>query len=327
MANIYTYKTIQSSLIESTLTLWSETGRELVIHNDDFNKDDSMLLKSWQKDKDISVQLDLNIEEEDMAAVFSTIRPDREAGIFLIYHSLSTAHSSGTSISGLIARTELDSSKKSYHLEGKIPGTKVAGLVEISVVISLDAVHQPELKVLTKNLLVLAKEIGSKLWEKSVTVTLEGKVSFFPTEDFDFSKEGYPRNALYFLNRKNCSLDADFTTKYTLYFNNKHEEFIKINSPEEDRNDLLQLIKLDIYKQIIMDALQEEGFEYSTELKNESQSVRDVYTRLLKNISDKYFNGVDYKELKKYADPKSNYYNKFVMALQDSVLDFEVKNG
>lgn len=324
MANIFTYKTISRSLIECTLSLEVENGVTITIEDDGFDSDKLFQLKNWQKDQNIKVQLEANFDEEDKNEAFSAIRPDREASIFLIYHSASSSHSSGTSISGLINKQKINSNQTSYNLEGEIPGRNIAGNLEISVIISLDAVHQPILKVLTSKQLMLAKDVGAKLFEKTVLVNLEGKVSYFPTEDFDFSKEGFPSNALYFLNRKNCSLEADFVTKYTLFFNNTHPEYYKINSSEENMNDFLQLIKLDIYKEIINDALQNPAFKYSTEMTNESQSVNDVYTRLVKNISEKYFDGVDLEELRNYIKPNSNNYNKFLMALQDSVLTFGV---
>lgn len=324
MANIFTYKTIGNSLIECTLYLEVENGTCLTIDDDAFNTDKIFQLKNWQKDQNIHIQVELNFDDEDEDSIFSVIRPDREASIYVIYHSASSSHSSGTSISGLISKTKLVSKTNSYTITGQIPGINIAGNLEISILISLDAIHFSALKVLTKEQVMLAREIGSKLFEKNVLLNLEGKVSYFPTEDFDFSKEGFPSNALYFLNRRNCSLDADFVTKYTLFFNNQHPEYFKINSSAENMNDFLQLIKLDIYKEIINDALENKAFSYSTKLTNESQSVNDVYTRLVKNISDNYFDGVELEELRNYAKPNSNYYNKFLMALQDSVLNFGV---
>ena len=325
MDNIYTYKTISNALIDCSISLEIDNGASLFIKDDDFNSEKIFQLKNWQKDKNIKIQLDLTINEDDKDEVFQLIRPDREASIFLIYHSASSPHSSGTSISGMVNKAKLDCTKNHYMIEGEIPGINIAGNLQILIIISLDAIHLPKLKLLSRNQIMLAKEIGSKLLEKSVLINLEGKVSYFPTEDFDFSKEGFPKNALYFLNRKNCSLNADFVTKYTLFFNNQHPEYNKINSSlGGETNDLLQLIKLDIYKEIINDALQDKSFTYSTNITNESQSVKDVYTRLVKNIADNYFDGVDLSELRNYAKPNSNYYNAFLMALQDSVLNFGV---
>lgn len=324
MASIYTYKTIGTSLIECTISLEIENEASLNIEDKDFNTDRIFQLKNWQKDQNINIQVELHFDEEDKESIFSVIRPDRDASIYVIYHSASSSHSSGTSISGLCSKSKLDSGINTYTLTGQIPGVNIAGNLEISIIISIDSIHLPTLKVLKKEQVMMAKEIGSKLFEKTVLVNLEGKVSYFPTEDFDFAKEGFPSNALYFLNRRNCSLDADFVTKYTLFFNNQHPEYYKINSSSENMNDFLQLIKLDIYKEIINDALDNKAFSYSIKLTNDSQSVNDVYTRLVKNISDNYFDGVELNELRNYAKPNSNYYNKFLMALQDSVLNFGV---
>lgn len=309
---IFTYKQIPSQLIESH---WSLNDYNITIEK----RDTSKKLPGWQKNENVQVCCELYYNSSDLEKY---IRQDRSASFYLLYHSRNDKE--GTSIHGLIKQVPFSNKTSQIILEGEIPGEKIAGIVEISLIFSLDKIIDFEVEE-TSETKLLAKDIGAILYEETKTVILEGEQSYFPVADIDFEKNGFPAHALYFLQRNHTELDVDFATAYRLYFNNQHPQFNRINDIKENegKDFLLNMIVYDVYKQLIMNALDDENFEMPEEDNPDNHSVCYVYARLLSYIQKYYFSNESLDELRKKAhSDDSKVYNAFVCALQDFLLTF-----
>lgn len=311
---IFTYKQIPDRLIE---THWSLNDYTVTIEK----RDSSKKLPGWQKNDSVQVTCELYFNPSDLA---DYIRKDRKASFYLLYHSRNDKE--GTSIHGLIQKISFSDNISQLTLEGEIPGEKIAGIIEISLVLSLDGIIDDKNEIEEiKGTQLLAKDIGAILYEEIKTVILEGEQSYFPVADIDFEKHGLPAHALYFLQRNHTELDVDFSTAYRLYFNNQHPQFSKINDikESESKDFLLNMIVYDVYKQLIMDALDDKNFEMPAEENPEDHSVRYVYARLISYVQKYYFSNESLDDLRKKAhsdDTKT--YNNFICALQDFLLTF-----
>lgn len=309
---IFTYKQIPSQLIESH---WSLNDYTVTIEK----RDSAKKLPGWQKNENVQVSCELYYNGDELAKY---IRKDRAASFYLLYHSRNDKE--GTSIHGLIKKLPFSEDSNQITLEGNIDGQKIAGIIEISIVLSINKLIDTKIEE-SKEIKLLAKDIGAILYEETKTVILEGEQSYFPVADIDFEKNGFPANALYFLQRNHTELDVDFSTAYRLYFNNKHPQFNRINDIKENQGKdfLLNMIVYDVYKQLIMNALADETFEIPEEDNPDNHTVRYVYARLLNYIQKYYFSNESISELRKnaYSDD-CKIYNTFICALQDFLLTF-----
>ena len=309
---IFTYKQIPNQLIESH---WSLNDYTVTIEK----KDKAKKLPGWQKNENVQVCCELYYNATDL---MKYIRQDRQSSFYLLYHSRNDKE--GTSIHGLIAKVSFSTETSQITLEGEIPGKKIAGIVEISLILSLDGTLDIELEQ-SPEIKLLAKDIGAILYEEKKTVILEGEQSYFPVADIDFEKNGFPAHALYFLQRNHTELDVDFATAYRLYFNNQHPQFNRINDIKENegKDFLLNMIVYDVYKQLIMNALSDETFKMPEEENPDNHTVRYVYARLLSYLQKYYFSNESIEELRKKAhSDDSKVYNSFICALQDYLLTF-----
>lgn len=307
----FTYKQIPSQLIESH---WSLNDYTVTFEK----REKAKKLPGWQKNENVQVCCELYFNASDLVGY---IRQDRNASFYLLYHSRNDKE--GTSIHGMIKKIPF-SAESSLTITGEIPGEKIAGVIEITLILSLDEIRNVEI---TKNVetRLLAKDIGAILYEETKTVILEGEQSYFPVADIDFEKNGFPAHALYFLQRNHTELDVDFTTAYRLYFNNQHPQFNRINDMKENegKDFLLNMIVYDVYKQLIMNALNDETFEFPEEDNPDNHSVRYVYARLLRYIQKYYFSNESLEDLRKKAHSEDNkIYNSFICTLQDYLLTF-----
>lgn len=309
---IFTYKQIPNQMIE---THWSLNDFTVTIEK----KDVSKKLPGWQKNENVQINCELYFNASDISKY---IRQDRKASFYLLYHSRNDKE--GTSIHGLIKKVSYSDDLSQAVLEGEIPGEKIAGILEVSVILSLDEILVLKIEDTIENKL-LAKDIGAILFEETKTIILEGEQSYFPMADIDFAKHGFPSHALYFLQRNHTGLDVDFSTAYRLYFNNQHPQFNKINDIKENegKDFLLNMVVYDIYKQLIMNALDDESFVMPDEIDPDDHSVRSVYARLISYIQKYYFSNESLDELRKKAHSNdSKVFNEFVCSLQDFLLTF-----
>lgn len=310
---IFTYKQVPNQLIES---YWSLNDYTVTIEK----RDASKKLPGWQKNANVQVSCELFINNTQ--EVIKYIRKDRKASFYLLYHSRNDRE--GTSIHGLVKKMLFDESSSRIILDGEIPGEKIAGVIEITLLLSIDEILDVKIPE-SPDTRLLAKELGAILYEETKTVILEGEESYFPVADIDFEKNGFPAHALYFLQRNHTELDVDFATAYRLYFNNKHPQFSKINDVKanEGKDFLLNMIVYDVYKQLILNALNDESFEMPEADEPNNHSVRYVYARLLGYIQKNYFSNESIDELRKKAQSDdSKVYNNFLCALQDFLLTF-----
>ena len=309
---IFTYKQIPNKLIESH---WSLNDYTVTIEK----RDASKKLPGWQKNENVQVSCELYFNAVEITEY---IRKDRKASFYLLYHSRNDKD--GTGIHGLVKKAPFSEENNQIELSGEIPGEKIAGIIELSLILSIDGIRDSESADNAENNL-LANNLGSILYEEIKTVILEGEQSYFPVADIDFEKNGFPANALYFLQRNHSELDVDFTTAYRLYFNNKHPQFNRINDIKENegKDFLLNMIVYDVYKQLIMNALLDENFQMPEEDNPDNHTVRYVYARLISCIQKYYFSNASLDEMRKMAYNDDNKIcNTFVCALQDFLLTF-----
>ena len=313
---IFTYKQIPGKSID---TYWSLNDYIVQFEKSEHTKK----LPGWQKNDDVSVIVDFYIKPEE---IDEYIRPDRGASFFLQYHSKSEKE--GTSIHGLICKEKFTIDKNQYSIKGTIPGEKIAGALEITLSLCLDEIITDS-TIDEKEYMLLASDIGSTIYEDTRNVILEGEMSYFPVADIDFEKNGYPAKALYFLQKsKFTSLDSDFSTAYRLYFNNKHPQFTKINEIKETESQdyLLNMIVYDVYKQLIMNALDDETFTLPDEENPDNHTVRYVYARLINQLRKHHFSNASLETLREMAHSDDNTtQNRFLCALQSLLLTFGEK--
>ena len=313
---IFTYKQIPDKSID---TYWSLNDYIVQFEKSEHIKK----LPGWQKNDNVSVTVEFYIKPEEIEEY---IRPDREASFYLQYHSKSDRE--GTSIRGVICKEKFVEDKTQYNITGTVPGEKIAGVMELSLSLCIDNKLE-ERKVKDNDYLLLASDVGSIIYEDIKTVILEGETSYFPVADIDFEKSGYPAKALYFLQKnKFTSLDSDFSTAYRLYFNNTHPQFTKINEIKETESQdyLLNMIVYDVYKQLIMNALDDDTFTMPEEDNPENHTVRYVYARLINQLRKQYFSNASLKTLREMAhSDDSATTNKFLCALQSLLLTFGEK--
>ena len=181
-------------------------------------------------------------------------------------------------------------------------GSQIAGMLRLTLTLCLGHKQIRDYK-LSKEDLLLASEVGSILYQQEKNIILEGQQTYFPISVIDFKQKGYDSGAFYFLKQIHTSLDADFFTAYRLYFNSAHSQFHFLNESKESQTKdyLIDMIFYDIYKQLIMNALKDKEFTISEEIDPQSHVVRDVYSRLLKNIRDNYYSNESYESLREKA--------------------------
>lgn len=131
------------------------------------------------------------------------------------------------------------------------------------------------------------------------------------TKVIDFQeRDDISPDALYFLSRNSSDLDTSFSIAYTLFFNKSHFLFKKIendNSDDDNVKNLLQLIKYDVYKSIIYDALDEDTglFDLNELSEDIDSSLQFVYSSLVKQIIMNSFPGKTLSDMKQLAVEKS----------------------
>ena len=306
---IFTYKQVASNQIE---VHWSFNDGTVSVEPGDGAKK----IPGWQKNEDVQVLCELYYNPADLSAY---IRTDRAASFYLTYHSRSDK--GGTGLHELLQKIPLNTEVGELSIDGVIPGDRLAGIVDVSLILSIDSIFDDDD---LNNSPVLAKDIGSILYEETQSIILEGEESYFPVADIDFEKHGLPAKALYFLQRNYTELDVDFATAYRLYFNNKHPLFSKINDikQSESKDFLLNMIIYDVYKQLVLNALDDESFVMPEEGEEDDHSVRFVYANLLHSLM-RYYEGesVDSIRAKAHSDD-SKTYNQFLCSLQDFLLTF-----
>lgn len=309
---IFTYKQIPGKSID---TYWSLNDYTI-----QFEKTENIKkLPGWQKNDNVDIIVEFFINPVE---INSYIRKDRKASFYLQYHS--KAEKDGTSIRGLICKETFSIEKTQYSLTGTIPGEKIAGILEVTLNLCIDGINNLES---TEEDILLASDLGSILYEDTKNIILEGEMSYFPVADIDFEKNDYNPKALYFLQKNRyTSLDSDFSTAYRLYFNNTHPQFTRINEIKENeaKDYLLNMIVYDVYRQLIMNALDDESFILPEEDDPENHSVRYVYARLINQVR-KELSFASLETLREMAHSEdSATVNKFLCALQSILLTFGV---
>lgn len=311
---IYTYKQIPRSKIA---LVWHLNDNSVTIDS----SSEVITIPGWQKNDDLQVTLELSFNPED---IFSYIRNDRTASFYLTYHS--RADKDGTGIHGLIKKVPIPLDKQHLVLSGTIDGKTIAGVVELTINVCIDGKKDaPTSDNVEKdeNYNFLASDIGSVIFKDTKNVILEGESSYFPVADIDFSEYDLPKGALYFLQQNFRDLDTEFTTAYRLFFNNKHPQYKKINdtNDSEVKTVLLNMIVYDVYKQLIMNALNDESFTMPEEEDPSNHTLRFVYARLIANLQKYYFQGESLETIRNCAkNTDTTSYNQFICTLQDLFL-------
>ena len=301
MTKFYTYKTVPDDVLYYGLMIYDQPIPK------------SREIKQWQKnlDLDISVECLINTEELD-----KYINPGCMVTIYLIWDSPSGQN--GTSLKNCAYSKKYNPDNKDYSFKCCIPGDKIAGTINISLVLAISDTQE----ILAPS--ILATEKGSIIFEKTEQLHLEGGQALFPVKAIEFSqKPGIAKNSLYFLKRKFSDLDSNFNATYTLFFNKEHPLFKRINSYVENEasNYLLKMIMFDVYRTIVYDALDDEHglVEFAESVDFDSASVKSVYSKILTDIKEKFFPEKDLDALRKMAHGSETDRNNLYTAIQDYI--------
>ena len=107
---------------------------------------------------------------------------------------------------------------------------------------------------------------GSRLWETTIQLRLEGDGSQFPTSVVDFKRAGMdPTNALWRV-KIDPRLDAHFSGAVRLYLNSGHPrttEYLR-NPDAQDQRDFSLFLKADVVLQLISFAMTHEPDDLQT---------------------------------------------------------------
>lgn len=303
----YTYKTIPEEPIQ---VQW-------LIYGTKVPKDG--IIKQWKKNADLELTLELYLNN---TAIKECIEKDVKVAIYIFWHSLNNM--GGTSLHDIAYKTPYDKTTKNLTDDFEIsnifiPGEKIAGSIEISIAFAIEKskVHH------TKS--IYATELGSILFEQSIILHLEGNQALFPVKAVDFHNiEGMASGALYYLQKKYADLGSNFNASYKLYFNTSHPLFKKINS--ENENDmttsyLLKMIMYDIYKNIVVDALDSENGLIEIKMNNQDLfTLEAVYSRIISDVLSLYFPEKNLDDLKQLLKTDERSRNSLFTAVQDYIL-------
>lgn len=275
------------------------------------------VIKSWKKNADLDVKVGMFANASELRAC---IAPGAKLAFYLTYHSLKKW--GGTGLQGgdkVLSFEETGDTQLDCDIEYTIPGEELAGTVELAFIMALEGEAD-------KRLTTCATQVGSIIYENRIVIHLEGNQALFPVKAIDFSVPEIARpNALYYLNRKFKQLNSNFNSSYTLYFNSSHPLFKKINmdSQNESSNQyLLRTIMYDVYRTIVLDALDEvHGLTEIQIPENDEDcfSLSAVYSRIVGDIIRIYFPEKDLVGMKKMiSDEESR--NRLLTAIQDYIL-------
>ena len=302
MSRFFTYKTVPDNVLYY----------DLMVYDQPIPK--SREIKQWQKNLDLDITVDCLINTDELDKY---IHPGCTVTLYLLWDS--PVGQNGTSLQNCAYSKKYNPDDKDYSFKCCIPGDKIAGTLNISIVLAISDTQE----MLTPS--ILATEKGSIIYEKTEQLHLEGGQALFPVKAIEFShKPGIAKDSLYFLKRKFTDLDSNFNAAYTLYFNKEHPLFKRINSYVENdmaSSYLLKMIMFDVYRTIVYDALDNEHglVEFVESVDFDSASVKTVYSKILAEIKDKFFPEKDLDALKKMAHGSENDRNYLYTAIQDYI--------
>ncbi len=309
---IYTYKTVSldSGIIQAD---WEVYERPIPPSHE---------IKSWKKNADLQVSCNVDVYAQELD---NFISKDTQASFYILWNSLSGRN--GTSLQGCALVQKYENSRnekiKQYSFSCEIPGTKIAGDTEISLVL---AVSQEDKNAKNSE---FASEKGAIIFQTSEILYLEGGQALFPVKAISFKdRSGIANNALYYLRKKYIDLDSNFNAAYTLFFNIEHPLFKKINSDLENdiaASYLLKMIMFDVYRTIIFDALDKKhGLdELSVSFDENAFTLRAVYSKILNEVKERYFPEKDLPALKEMAVQGEEQRNFLYTAIQEYVFGDE----
>ena len=306
----YTYKTVPEGIIQVG---WKVYGRPIP---------ESGEIKSWRKNLNLEVTTELYVNTEELDKY---IYPNCDVSFYVTWNSLSRMN--GTSLQGCSFSSKYehaeDEKVKVYSFLSNIPGEKIAGSLELSLILAVSN------SAGEKNTTCLATEKGSIIYQTSEIIHLEGGQALFPVKAIAFSqKSGIAKKSLYYLKKKYTDLDSNFNAAYTLFFNTEHPLFKKINLDVENdlaASYLLKMIMFDVYRTIVYDALDNEhGLnEFVDTVDFDSATVKAVYSKILSEIKEKYFPEKDIEALKLMAHGSENDRNFLYTAIQEYIFGDE----
>lgn len=302
---LYTYNTLSDDCIQLE---WYVYGKRVP---------EDGVVKSWKKNADLDIQLSMYVDTQKLR---SCMAKGSKVAFYFSYHSLKKLNGTGLQGGDKLLTFDERSSSLDYDFAYTILGEYLAGSVELTFTIAL-------IKGSDETRTVCATQVGSVLYENSILVHLEGNQALFPVKAIDFSVSEIARpNALYYLSRKFKQLDSNFNSSYTLYFNSSHPLFKKINieSQNESSNQyLLRVIMYDVYRTIVMDALDEvHGLSEIVDAENNEDvfSLQAVYSRIIQDLINIYFPNKDLPGMRKMMSSDEESRNRLLTAVQDYIL-------
>lgn len=303
----------------SYLTIPTEAVDLVWLHKD-LNLQDGQIIKTWKKNSDLHLVLDLTLVAKEIKKY---VEPESAFRCYVFYESLLSSNGSG--LHGLATDFEynMNSDFEEIKKDIRIIGDKIAGSIQVSFCITLaDSIKNDKATI-------YATKKGSILYEESIVLHLEGEQALFPVKAIDFSKEeGVTSNSLYYLKKYYTQLDSNFNTAYRLFFNTKHHLFKIINSDsidEENNNYIVKMIMYDVYRAIVLDALKEDGLsELQAPTEEETQeafSLASIYTRIVTDLLRLYFPDKDLQYLINLSKGSNDECNSLYTAIQSYILE------
>jgi len=282
-------------------------------------------IKNWTKNMALSGTVSLLVQSntKELAAFF-----DSKSRFSFVVSVQSLLSSGGTGLQELVVKQPFTLSKNTNEITipFTINGELIAGDIELLLYIVLS-----EKVVNTKSSLFPTNK-GSIIYQTGITLRLEGNQALFPVKAIDFSSsQQLAHDSLFYLDRKYSSLDSNFSTAYTLFFNMSHPLFKLINSDSENDKVSQYLIKLimnDVYRILVQDAL-ESLQELNLSLLDSAHdfySLARVYTSIIADLLRQYFPDKDFHYLHDLA--KKPYEQRVALdtAIQSYTMG-EIKNA
>jgi len=198
-------------------------------------------LEGWDYNADLHIWQDVEL---DMSKVQAALKNDH---LFLgVVLRWGTAGSNKPLLAGILARerasTVLGRDRISLRLEGRLPGSRLAGQLFLETLVVL------QVSPLTAASNLSPRNKGDILWQDRIRISLEGARGRFPV-----SESGFPErygNALWFLEHSVEAMDAPLLSSVRLYLNACHEEFVRHVARERDPY-LMQAMMADVAVQMI----------------------------------------------------------------------------
>lgn len=201
---------------------------------------------SWspQSTVALSFELDVDLEAVLLKTGFKVEVDPPKLGAAINWKSTRTG------LHGAVGFTELTDGINS--IEASLGGSELGGVLQLKLAVILLDSSPANIDPLAPS------KPGSRLWEASLKVQLEGDGSQFPTSAFDFKEVGYDHpDAMWRLNISDA-IENHISSTVRLNLNTGHPRVAEyVTEPSSEKNEEFhRFLRMDITKQLLIFALQ-----------------------------------------------------------------------